>query len=232
MLTTMSDFHLFAAPISNDFAQADLPEPAYIKLPFKFERELGEGINDPIIQLNKSLYSGALAAKHWFDELSNGLKARGFRKCALYPCLFIRSDMIIVSYVDDCVHWYRDQAVLDAFIQSLKDDGDEYNWEHTVEGKVSALLGIDIQYNKKTKQYKLTQNGLVDKCLRATGLENCNAKPTPCSADGKPLGTDPHGAPAKADWSYSSVIGMLLYLAGNSRPDIAFSQLIKSYYSV
>lgn len=208
---------------TNAFAQADLPEPAYMELPFKFERELGEGIEDPIIQLNKSLYGGALAAKHWFDKLSNGLKARGFRQSELDPCLFIRPDMIIVAYVDDCVHWYRDQADMDAFIQSLKDDGDEYNWEHTVEGKVSAFLGIDIQYNKKTKQYKLTQTGLIDKILKATGMEDCNAKPTPCSADGKPLGTDANGTPAKADWSYPSVIGMLLYLAGNSRPDIAFA---------
>ena len=100
--------------------------------------------------------------------------------------------MIIVAYVDDCVHWYRDQADMDAFTQSLHDDGD-----HTVEGKVSAFLGIDIQYNKTTNQFKLTQTGLIDKVLRATGMTDCNAKPTPCSADGQPLGSDPHGPPAK-----------------------------------
>jgi hypothetical protein len=49
--------------------------------------------------------------------------------------------MLIVSYADDCVHRYRDQAVMGALIQSLKDDGDDYNWEHTVEGKLSAFLG-------------------------------------------------------------------------------------------
>jgi hypothetical protein len=68
-----------------------------------------------------------------------------------------------------------------------------------------------------TNQYKLTQTGLIDKILKATGMEDCNAKPTPCSADGKPLGTDSNGTLAKADWSYPSVVGMLLYLAGNSQ---------------
>jgi Reverse transcriptase (RNA-dependent DNA polymerase) len=152
---------------TNAFAQADPPEPANMELPYQFERELGKGIDDPVIQLNKSLYGDALAAKHWFDKLSGGLKKRGSRQSALDLCLFVRSDMIVVSYVDDCVHWYRDQAVMDAFIQSLQDDGDEYNWEHTLEGTVSAFLGIDIQYNKTTKHFKLTQTGLVDKVLKA-----------------------------------------------------------------
>jgi hypothetical protein len=87
-----------------------------MELPFKFERELGESINDPIIQLNKSLYGGALTEKHLFYKLSNGLRARGFRQSALDPCLFFGSDMIIVAYGDDCVHWYFDQADMDAFI--------------------------------------------------------------------------------------------------------------------
>jgi Reverse transcriptase (RNA-dependent DNA polymerase) len=56
---------------TNAFVQADLSERAYMELPYKLESELGKGIDDPIIQLNKSLYGGALAAKHWFDKLSN-----------------------------------------------------------------------------------------------------------------------------------------------------------------
>jgi len=208
---------------TNAFAQADLPSPAYMELPEKFKQELGEGMDDPIIELHKSLYGGALAAKHWFDKLKKGLEDRGFRQCPMDPCLFIRKDMIIVTYIDDCVHWYKDESVMTEFIESLKSDGDKYNWEHTVEGQVNAFLGIDIQYHKKTNRYRLTQTGLIDKVLAATGLQDCNAKPTPCSADGKPLGTDADGPLAKEDWSYPSVVGMLLYLAGNSRPDIAFA---------
>jgi histone deacetylase 1/2 len=131
--------------------------------------------------------------------------------------------MIIVTYMDDCIHWYKDQQVMDEFVQSLKDDVDSYNWEHTVEGAVSAFLGIDIHHNAKKNQYKLTQTGLVDKILEATNMQDCNEKSTPCNPDGKPLGTDKDGPVADQEWSYPSIIGMLLYLAGNSRPDIAFA---------
>lgn len=216
MKTTQVDY-------TNAFAQADLPDPEYMELPQYFKKELGNGLHDPIIQLNKSLYGGALAAKHWFNKLSKGLTDRGFRQSALDKCLFIRSDMIIVTYIDDCVHWYKDQEVMDAFVKSLRDDGDSYNWEHTVEGAVSAFLGIDIQHHAKQNQYKLTQTGLVDKILDTTNLRDCNGKSTPCSPDGKTLGSDKDGPAADQEWNYASVIGMLLYLAGNSRPDISFA---------
>ena len=37
------------------------------------------------------------------------------------------------------------------------------------------------------------------------------------------LGADPNGPPSKQPWRYSSVVGMLLYLATNTHPDIAFA---------
>ncbi len=39
----------------------------------------------------------------------------------------------------------------------------------------------------------------------------------------KTLGKDKDGKPFEESWNYASVVGMLLYLSGNSRPDIAFA---------
>jgi hypothetical protein len=52
-------------------------------------------------------------------------------------------------------------------------------------------------------------------------MENCNTKATP--ADETPLGTNKNGAARVETWNYASAIGMLLYLASNSRPDITFA---------
>jgi Reverse transcriptase (RNA-dependent DNA polymerase) len=139
-----------------------------MEFPQYFKKELSNGFDDPIIELNKSLYGGAPLAKHWFTKLFKGFTEHGLQQRALDNCLFIRSDMIIATYIDDCVHWYKHQDAMDAFVQSLKDDGDCYNWEHTVEGVVSAFLGIDIQHLAKHNHCKLSQTGLVDKILVAT----------------------------------------------------------------
>jgi len=52
-------------------------------------------------------------------------------------------------------------------------------------------------------------------------MEGCNTKATPASIT--PIGTDADGEAFKEKWKYSSVIGMLLYLSSNSRPDIQFA---------
>jgi hypothetical protein len=66
----------------------------------------------------------------------------------------------------------------------------------------------------------LTQKGLITKILQATGLENCNPNQVPVTTQ---LAKDPDGEAMTDDWSYPLVIGMLLYLTTNKRPDIMFA---------
>ena len=55
-------------------------------------------------------------------------------------------------------------------------------------------------------------------------MEDCNGLPTPTKVEA-PLGTDVNVSEAKRDCpnSYASVIGMMLYLASNTRPYISFA---------
>ena len=54
-------------------------------------------------------------------------------------------------------------------------------------------------------------------------MEDCNGLPKPTNVEA-PLRTYVNGYEAKRDWpnSYASVIGMMLYLASNTRLDISF----------
>ena len=54
-------------------------------------------------------------------------------------------------------------------------------------------------------------------------MEHCNGFPIPTMVKAY-LGTDANGSETKIDWlnSYASVIGLLLYLSSNTRPDIYF----------
>ena len=52
-------------------------------------------------------------------------------------------------------------------------------------------------------------------------MEGCTKIGTPTKI--KALGKDESGDPLMELWSYASVVGMLMYLVSNSRPDIAFA---------
>ena len=52
-------------------------------------------------------------------------------------------------------------------------------------------------------------------------MESC--KPVSTPAVTTPLGQDKDGKPFSEDWEYASIVGMLMYLAQNTRPDIAFA---------
>ena len=67
----------------------------------------------------------------------------------------------------------------------------------------------------------MTQPGLIKKILATTGLEEYNPNQAPSAQAG--LAADTNGPPSKEPWSYSSVVGMLLYLATNTQPYISFA---------
>lgn len=90
----------------------------------------------------------------------------------------------------------------------------------SVEDDVAGFLGI-LLLKKDDGTIELLQEGLIDRILTVMGLTDASVKHTP--ADSTPLGKDVDGASCCENWSYSSVVGMMMYLANNSRPDIAFA---------
>jgi hypothetical protein len=205
---------------TNAFAQAELKEEVYVEYPRMFAPKSG-GTNR-VLHLLKSLYGLRQAPRTFFEKLKSGLEERGWQQSAIDPCLFLKKGMICVVYVDDTIFATADPADLDLEIKALGISTNEQQHSFALrdEGEVSAFLGIQI---KKTgpNEFLLTQTGLIDKVLAATKMSRCNGCDTPATPD--PLHADQKGAPFVEEWKYDAVIGMLMYLAGNTRPDIAYA---------
>ena len=198
----------------NAFAQAELNKDVFIELPQGFNHSNDE---DCVLKLNKSLYGMTDAPLIFFELLKSNLEKIGFEQYkSIDSCLFVHKDAICLTYVDNCLWFGQDPRALDKLIQDMKSTG----MDLTVESDdVSAFLGI--QFTRKGDTIELKQLGLIDKIIEATGMQDANAASVP--ADAKTLGKDKDGEPFQEDWNFRSVVGMLLYLAGNSRPDIAFA---------
>ena len=80
--------------------------------------------------------------------------------------------------------------------------------------------GDDLQFIVKFEDEKEVLL-LKAEILKATGMENCNPNKIPAAKTA--LGADPDGTPMEDKWNYRSIVGMLLYLTTNTRPDITFA---------
>jgi hypothetical protein len=96
------------------------------------------------------------------------------------------------------------------------------------EGEVGDFLGIRIE-KQKGNTFLLTQTGLIDKVITSGGMEDCNKLAT--TAEESTVGADIDGLPFKETWKYASIVGMLIYLASNTRPDIDYAVHQAARYS-
>ena len=168
-----------------------------------------------MLKLKKSLYGAAQSPLRFFEKCRDGFLKRGFRQSSHDPCAFLRKGIVVLVYVDDCLFFGKSGQALDDLIADLKTE-----FDLTHEGNVGAFLGIDIT-TLPDGRFELQQQGLIDKVLTETGMHNAAPVKTPAIAT--PLGSDPNGESPQESWNYATVIGMLMYLASNSRPDIAFA---------
>jgi len=92
-------------------------------------------------------------------------------------------------YADDCIFFGQDSKKIDAIIARLKKKFD-LTVEDTKDDEIDvfAYLGVEAKVDKNANEMAFLLTGLIDKVLRATGMEDCNAKPTPACTT--PLCTD------------------------------------------
>ena len=197
---------------TNAFVQSTLDSPIWIHIPRGFTSALGPGT---CLELGRSLYGLRRSPKLFYDTAIEAFLKLGFVQSKYDPCLLYKPGMLIVMYVDDCGIGAADPKDIDRLVADLRNMG----FELTQEGDFSEFLGI-----KMTKQpdgtIEMNQTGLINKIIKATDMEDCNPNFLPATG---PLGSDPDGSPMEEKWSYRSIVGMLLYLSTNTRPDIAFA---------
>jgi hypothetical protein len=209
----MLDWNTCSIDFSNAFIQADLNEPAFIYLPHGFRSSIGQ---KSCLKLNKSIYGLSVAPRLWFQKILKMLLKLGFKQSKHDQCLLFCNDLFLVLFVDDIGLAYSSQELLCTFIQRLKDEG----FTLTMEESFNEYLGVKYE-KQEDGSIAMTQDGLIQKIIEATGMQKCNPNRVPASREA--LGMNPEGEPMTDAWNYRSVVGMLLYLTTNTRPDIAFA---------
>ena len=198
---------------SNAFAQSPLPddEPVWMHLPRGCRSTKG---SNTCPQLKKSLHGHAVAPLMWHKCISEHFKKLGLKQSKYDQCLWFGRDIMLVQCVDDMGISASGQKVIDEFVADLRKEG----LVLTQEESFSEFLGIKFE-DQKDGSINMTQAGLIRKILATANMNDCNPNATPAAQ--VPLGKDEEGAPMQEEWNYRAIVGMLLHLSTNARPDIA-----------
>jgi hypothetical protein len=224
ILSLLSDLRSRQIDYINAFTQAPADCDIFMAIPAGFTVQNNtlnltgtsdKNINfDYVLHIKKNMYGLRQAGNNWFDALRSTLLSLGFHQSCHDPCLFIKSNCLLLVY-NDCLIFAKSDAVLDEIIAAL-----EKEFVLTSKGSVGAYLGIDICHTPDGF-LELIQRGLMKKIITACGLQDqSNQHQTPTNII---LTADLDGLPHEHSWNYCSIIGMLNYLASSTRPDIAFA---------
>jgi hypothetical protein len=222
----MTSWETCSIDFLNAFVQAKLKEPIWIHLPSGFRMTAGPA--KTCLCLIRSQYEISEAPQLWYEHLLKALLDLGLKQCQHDQCLFYKMNLLIVLYTDDAGIAAPEVKYIDEFITCLEMKGFTLTRN---EGTFSEVLCMKFTENKDAGTITLTQKGLIKKIISATNMENCNPNWTPAATSA--LGMDPDSELMTEEWSYPSIVGMLLYLSTNTRPDIAFtvSQVERLGYS-
>ena len=207
------------------FPQADLDVDIWMELPMGIEvSESPEKSRAYVLKLKKSLYGLKQASLNWFEKLKQGLVDRGFTPSEIDPCLYLKEDMVLLTYVDDCIIISPSIKNIDRLVKSMQ-QGHE-NFKLTDEGDVNKFLGIEIT-KLDDHSFELSQPFLIDRILSFLGLCN-NEFETDANSSSTPvakglLHRDLAGKSRKYSWNYRTAVGMLSYLQNSTRPEISMA---------
>ncbi len=198
------------------FPQAELADPVFMRLPQGWYLDQNGTLqphSDPkfhdtshFIQLCRNLYGCKQATRNCFQHLNQGILSEGFIQSKIDPCLYLRSDCIMVIYTDDCLIFGKDDTTINELVANLSK-----TFLLEDQGMVQDYLGIRIQKDTSAKTISMTQTGLIESIIANVGLStDSNTKTTPSDSI---LYPDTNGTPQQDTWNYLSIIGKLNFLA-------------------
>lgn len=196
--------------VKTAFLNGDLHEEIYMKLP------PGSDKSQKVLRLHKSLYGLKQAARMWNIALHDHLLKIGFKQSLHDHCLYSITNGKNVCYM--IIH--VDDALLvsntDKYIEYLAAEINK-RFEFKCLGKIKQFLGIIVNQNANNI-YEISQTPYITKIAKEFQLNDAKGSKYPLDPGYFKLEDTNF---LDSNTIFRKLIGMLLYISTNTRPDIS-----------
>ncbi|KAE9060786.1 hypothetical protein PF010_g30078 [Phytophthora fragariae] len=176
-------------------------------------------VNGHVYVVLKALYGLRQSGREWNSELNQWLTDRGYQRSLTEPCLYYRFEeetiVYVLVYVDDILVATNNEQYKEKLFEDLNK---AYGIKD--QGMLTQYLGVEVE--RTPGQITIRQGKYAREILAKFGYEEAHAVENPMEVNARlaPIEED-----EKADTSfpYREAVGMLMYLATSTRPDLAFA---------
>jgi transposase InsO family protein len=225
-LAAVNNWEMEAIDVKGAYLNADLDEELYMTQPEGYDDGSGD-----VLRLVKALYGTKQAARAWYKTLKTHLTEQGAIPLDDDASVYVAKtdDHIVILAV-----WVDDMLIVSDSAKSL---AEMKSWlrsklEITELGEPRKLLGMEVERDRVQGTIALGQQQYIENIIKRMGLEEAHSSPTPLDNNeqlikdaGRP--DENHTKP-----EYATAIGMLMYAAICTRPDISFAVQTLSQFSV
>lgn len=203
--------------IKTAFLNGKIMEEIYMTQPDGFK----EG--SQVCKLKKGLYGLKQAARSWNMTIHKIFIDCGYKQSKIDKCLYHKTKeekiCYILVYVDDLVIASKDNEMISEIFSTIKK-----KFEIVDLGEIKFFLGIKIERNQDG-DFLMSQTSYIDNIIESAGLKDAKVSQFPLDPGYEKLQDNKILSDVKI---YQRMIGQLLYVAGNTRPDISTSVSILS----
>lgn len=215
-LANKNGWHVVHVDAKTAFLNGKLEETIFMRQPPGF---ISEGNEERVCCLKRSLYGLKQAARSWNQTLHEYLIASGFRQSMEDPCLYIKEEngvkTYIVVYVDDMSIFSKSKQAIEKAEQILSKKFKIQNL-----GAIKCYLGLEVTRDKGGN-YMVNQSKYINQVVEQFGLKDAKESKFPLSVGYGKQNSENVFLTDNSD--YRKLVGCLLYIAINTRLDIAAS---------
>ena len=215
------DWELWHYDVEQAFVQSTLEEDVYIRLP----KGCGS-LSGRVVKLVRSLYGLRQASRTWHHHLVRGMIGLGFEQCKVDSCVFRLIEngvvtMVVVVHVDDVFS-------IGSRSRCVQFGADLNRYVPTSDlGPLRWYAGLRFTRDKLLGTITISQQAVAEKIVAKFGVTS--NRDTPMMV-GLKLDEFDNNEPNVSE-PFRSLVGHLMWLANNTRPDIYNAVRAVSRYS-